>query len=265
MDWEALYPDGTMLVLPARPRALFDTPGFDRSKSYLMRVNADGKILRVVTQVPAIDTRLQLVDGTQRKAFGHPFLRRTVWKVSADGERIAIAEPLTTANDSGAFRVTMLNAAGDTVFSRRYVVETTRNPPEAIEAALAGIQAFGRHSADWIRDTLRKEIPVFASRVLGVTVGVDHSAWVSLRSTVPEHRLFVIDARGEPVGTVGFPPNWRPGGYSLDRIWTTERVGPARNFRSSSVIRLKRVTPTTARPARSAPASGWPARSTRPE
>jgi len=265
MGWEALYPDGTMLVEPSNPRALFDTPGFDRSKTYLMRVNADGKILRVITQVPAFDTRLRLVDGTRRKAFGHPFLTRNVWKVSADGERIAIAEPLKTANDSGAFLVTMLNADGDTVFTRRYVVETTRNSPEAIATALAGIESFGRHSAEWIRDTVRKDIPVFASRVIGIDVGIDHSVWVRLRSPVPETRLFVIDARGNPVGTVAFPPSWRPGGYSLDRIWTTERIGPSRNFKSSSVIRLKRATTTAARPARNASTSASPARSKQPE
>lgn len=261
LNWQALYPDGTMLVIPLSPRALFDSPVYDRSKMHLLRVNADGKILRTVARVPAGETRLQLRDGMERTQIGVPFFAKTSWKVSEDGQRIAIVRPLTTASDSGAFRVTTLNANGDTLFSRRYSVETRRVPTDEVEKTLATVKPFGRYSAEWIRDTLRKQVPVFESRVLNVGIGVDHSIWVWLRSPIQETRAFVIDANGDPVGTVAFPPPWKLGALSVDRVWTTQRIGSLRNP-MFNIVRLQRVTATAARPSRSASASASPRRST---
>jgi len=258
--WQALYPDGTALVTPLSPRALFDSPEYDRSKMHLLRVDADGKILKTIARVPAGDPRLQLRDGMERTVIGLPFFAKTVWKVSADGQRIAIVKPLTTAADSGAFVVTALNPDGDTLFSRRFVAETKRVPTDEVEKALAAVKPFGRYTAEWIRDTLRKQVPVFESRVVTVNIGVDNSVWVWLRSPVPESRAFVIDARGEPVGTVGFPPSWKLGALSVDRLWTTQRVGTARHGRQN-IVRLQRVVATAARPSRSASASASPQRS----
>jgi hypothetical protein len=258
MSWEAIYPDGTMLVLPFRPRALFDTPEYDRSMQYLVRVNSDGKILRTVARVPISDARVSLRDGMQRSYADIPFYAPTFWRTSDDGERVAVLTPLTTASDSGAFRLTMLNENGDTVFSRRYVTEASRVPTSVVEAKLAEMKPFGRYSAQWISDTVRKLIPVFESRVLGITIGVDHSVWVWVRSDKPQTRAMVIDPRGDVVGMATFPPNRRSSQVSVDHVWQIQRNQPRKGGPTLAVVRLKRLPATTAPRARTATASASP-------
>jgi len=254
MEWLALYPDGSQLVRPSKPRALFDSPQYDRSRLHLLRVDHEGRILRTVAKIPSTEPRMLLRDAMEREVVPIPFFAKPAWTVSADGQRIVVVQPLLTASDSGAFVVTSLNAAGDTVFSRRFTVTTTRVPADEVEKVLVGLKSFGRYSAGWIRDTLRKQIPVFRSRISNVTVGIDHSVWVHLHSDVPEHSYFVIDPHGNAAGTVGFPSPWRVAALSLDRIWTLQRVGTGRTFRPVNIVRLKREETTAARLARSASA-----------
>ena len=243
LEWEAVYTDGTVLVTPGRRRALFDSPNYDRNAVHLLRATADGKILRTIAKLPASaglnGHRLLLRDGTERKSFDIPFFARAAWKVSPDGQRIAIVLPQLGPADSGAFRVVMLNAQGDTLFNRRYVTESTRVPVEAVAARLNAVTAFGRYSAEWIRDTLRKQIPVFASRVLSVQVGSDNSVWVWLTSTEAGSRAFVIDANGEPVGTAHFPPGTRIAALARDHIWTSQRDRSKGSIDAAMFVRMK--------------------------
>jgi hypothetical protein len=255
LEWHAVYRDSTALVMPSSPRAIFDTPEYDRSKAYLLRVDMDGKVLKTVAMLPAGPLGLLLRDGTEKTSIMNPFMAKTAWHVSENGERIAIVAPLKTASDSGAFMVTALDANGDTVFARRYTVPTTRTPPDAIEKYLAGIKPFGRHTAEWIRDTLRKQIPVFESRVPTVRVGMDNSIWVWLRTDRPEKRALIIDATGNAVGTVSFPPSMSIFAMTKDRAWTSHRDGPSRTNAPVKLMRMRLTPATTARPSRSASAS----------
>lgn len=253
LEWEAVYSDGTVLVTPGRRRALFDSPQYDRTAVHLLRATASGKILRTVAKLPSSAAmnghRLLLRDGTERKGFDIPFFARSVWKVSTDGQRIAIVLPQLGPADSGAFRVVMLNAEGDTLFARRYVTEATRVPLETIAARLNAITPFGRYSAEWIRDTLRSQIPVFASRVIGVQIGSDHSVWVWLSGTEAGSRAFVIDSSGAPVGIAPFQPGTRIAALSRDHIWTNQRDRRKTSIDAAVLVRMKRVT--ASRPARS--------------
>lgn len=255
LEWLAVYRDSTALIMPSEPRAIFDTPEYDRSKAYLLRVNMDGKVLKTVARLPAGPMGLLLRDGTEKTSIANPFMAKTVWHVSDDGERIAIVTPLKTASDSGAFMVTALDPDGDTVFSRRYTVPTTRTPPEAVEKLLAGVKPYGRYTAEWIRDTLRKQIPVFESRLLSVRVGKDNSIWVWLRTDIPEKRAFIIDADGNAIGTVGFPPSMNVFATTANQLWTAQRDGLASKAAPFKLMRLKLSPATTARPSRTASAS----------
>jgi hypothetical protein len=254
LQWEAVYSDGTVLVTPGRRRALFDSPFYDRSAVYLLRASSSGKILRTIAKLPSSAAsnghRLLLRDGVERKGFEIPFFAKSAWKVSADGQRIAIAQPLLGAADSGAFRVVMLNAEGDTLFARRYVTEATRVPPEVVASRLSTVTAFGRYSAEWIRDTLRSQIPVFATRVLSVQVGIDHSVWVWFSAPEAGSRAFVIDANGDPVGVAQFPVGTRIVALSRDHIWISQRDRRKPSIDAAVLVRLKRVTRTHTNTAR---------------
>jgi hypothetical protein len=246
LEWLASYSDGTVLVRPGRRRAIIDAPDYDRSALHLLRATDDGRILRTIAKLPSYATELPnnfaitvlLRDGVERKSFLVPFVARTAYRVSHDGQRIVIAEASRT--DSGVVHVTMLNADGDTLFTRRYGSEATRITKEQVEQRLSGIAAFGKYSADWIKDTLRKHIPAFDSRLMQVQIGIDYSTWLWFRQPVPGAVALVLDPQGNAVGWATFPPGTRLTGLSLDRIWAIEK-DPNSRFRDAAVlVRLKR-------------------------
>ena len=251
LEWVASYGDGTVLVRPGRRRAIFDAPEYDRSALHLLRATDDGRILRTIAKLPAHATELPsnfsmpvvLRDGVERKSFQVPFVARTAYRVSHDGQRIAIAEASKT--DSGVVRVIMLNAEGDTLFARQYTSEATRLTKEQVEQRLSGVTPFGKYSADWIKDTLRKNIPAFDSRLMQVQIGLDHSTWIWFRQGVPGARALVLDARGNPVGWATFPPGARLTALSLDRIWAIETDPKSRIRDAAVLVRLKRQPQTT--------------------
>jgi hypothetical protein len=253
MTWLAMYGDGTMLVVPSQIRRLFDTPRYDPDLTLLVRVDRDGRILHTVARVPLMDGRLNLRTGTERKTVNVPFYARTYWRSSSDGERVAVVTPITS--DSGAFRVTMLNGQGDTVYSRTYSVPAKRVPKAAVDSFLTTVKEFGRYSELQMRDTVRKLIPVFQSPVVGVTVGLDQSAWVSYRTPTTDVRevdWLVIDAKGDVVGTTVTPRMFRMNAATVDRLWTIEND---RTKQTSVIVRYARSSKAV-RPARSASGSG---------
>jgi hypothetical protein len=252
MSWEALYTDGSMLVVPRSRRVIFETPQFDRSSTHLVRVDRDGRILKTIARIPSGENRLTLHNGMERTAVGLPFFARPYFDVSLDGQRITVLRQLITGSDSGAFMLTALDASGDTVFSKRFVVDAKRVPEDVVKQALAAIKPFGRYSAEWIRDTVRSQIPVFESSVAGMSSGVDHSIWVWVRSDQPGRRALVIDSAGVVAGTVLFPVSWNVAALSIDRLWMWQREGPITRPTKMSLTRLKRDQATAVRPARSA-------------
>jgi hypothetical protein len=262
MNWEAFYPNGDMLVVPSRPRAIFDTPLYDRKSQYLVRTNSDGKILKTVAKIPGFDGRILLRDGSRSHVVPVPLYNHTWWRVSSDGQRVVFVAPAAAEADSGKLTVTMLTDEGDTVFVRKIPVDTRRISPGRADSLVTGYQGFAKYSAQWIKDTVRKLIPAYESFVKNVIIGVDHSTWIWLRSDKPEQNAIVIDAKGDLVGHVTFGPSRKLAAYSVDHLWTVEPVD-SRN-QQFNIVRSRRVT-TTARPARSASVSGSPKPATRPE
>jgi len=258
MSWEAVYPNGDMLVVPERPRAIFDTPEYDRKRRHLLRTNRDGKILRTVAKIPALAAPIELRDGRETKMVSVPYYPVPRYKVSADGERVVIVQQPSAPEDSSRIRVTMLNAMGDTVFARQYRVDFTPIPAVRADSLVslnpAYQKAFGRYSAQWIRDTVRKLIPGWEPRMLNMLVGIDYSTWIWLRSDKPEHTALVIGPTGDLVGEAKFPPSSKLAVYSVDHIWTMEPIGRPQ-LGQFNIVRSKLVT-TGVPPARTASSAG---------
>ena len=256
MTWYAMYGDGTLLVQPGAPRRLFDTPGYDPDRNLLLRVDRDGRILRTIATTPIMEGRLQLRSGTERRMVIVPFYPRVVWKAGDDGQRVAVVAPV--ASDSGAFMITALSDQGDTVFSRRYAVAAWRVVRATADSFLTRVQAFGRYSVQQVRDTIAKQMPAFYSPVQGVSIGLDHSTWVSIRrpgvaaSGAAATEWFVVDSAGEPIGIASFPKTLRPSAVSLDRLWAVEID---RVKQRSAIVRYRRTDARGAPPARTARAS----------
>ncbi len=260
MMWHAAYPDATLLAEPVAPRHLLDTPGYDAGQKMLVRIDGDGRIVRLVARMPRMDGKLQLRSGTERQSIIVPGYAKSLWSVSNDGNRIAIVSPVTS--DSGVFHVTTVDQNGDTVFSRRYAVEANRNNRTRIDSVLGVQKAFGRYTAAMVQDTVRKLMPTFFSPVSGIDVGVDYSVWVTIRrpSTKTEDgEWFVVDSAGEPRGIVTLPRTSKFVSRSLDRVWL-QQVDRVKN--TAFVIRYRPRGAIATRPTRSARAgaSSPPAR-----
>lgn len=259
MTWYAMYGDGTLLVEPSVSRRLLDTPGYDPGQKLLVRVDRDGRILRTVARMPLMEGRMQLRSGTERRWVNVPYYARAFWKAAADGERVAVVSPIPA--DSGAFRVTVVNGQGDTVFSRRYAVEGVRVPRASVDSFLKTVLPFGRYTGEQVRDTIAKQIPAFMSPVTGVMAGIDHSVWVAIRvprADPTEARWFVVDSAGDPAGIATFPRGSRWAEVSLHRLWVLEND---RVKQRTTIVRYRRSDAKPARvalPARSAPASASP-------
>lgn len=260
MEWESLSPDGTMLVRPSRPRMIFDTPQYDRSSQYLVRTDRDGIILSTVARIPLDEGLLRLRDGTERRELRVDFLARPLWKTSSGGQRIAVVTQ--SRADSGVFHVTMLSAAGDTVFSRGYRAAARRVSPEQRDAALGRVQPFGAFSADALRDSLRKLMPAFHPPAHGLSMGVDGSVWVWVRAPdapPQEWTAMIIDPAGTLVGQARLPRSYRSAEVSTSHVWLISRG--ERN--AAAIERLRRAPATAAPPSRSARTAAPSSRSPR--
>ena len=249
MTWHAAYADASLLVEPSQPRRLLDTPGHDPNQKLLVRIDGDGRILRTVARMPLMDGRFQLRSGTEKQWLTVPNYPKTAWSVSTDGLRVAVVSPM--AADSGAFRVTLVDENGDTVFSRRYAVEAARIARARIDTIVAGQRAFGRYTVEQVRDTIRKLTPAFYSPVVSVSVGLDYSVWVSVRrpsTRVEDAEYFVVDAKGEPQGVVTVPRPTRFVARTLDKLWVMQQD---RAKQTNLLLRFVRGGVRGARPSRS--------------
>ncbi|HEX7938053.1 MAG TPA: hypothetical protein VF483_03615 [Gemmatimonadaceae bacterium] len=247
--WLGAYPDGTLLVQPIQPRHLLDTPGYDPDQQLLVRIDGDGRILKTVARIPAMEGRFELRSGTERQWVNVPNYAKSLWRVSSDGRRIAVVSPI--ASDSGAFRVTALDENGDTVFTRRYAIQAERLSKAHVDSVLAMQQPFGRYAVEQVRDTVRKLLPAFYTPVASVDVGLDYSVWVAVRrptTKIEDAEYFVVDAKGEPQGVVTVPRATKFASVALDKLWVIEQD---RVKQSTLLIRFVPAGVRGARPSRS--------------
>lgn len=253
----AVYADHSMLVKPSSPRSLLDTPGFDRSITHLLRIDADGVIQREIAQFDEAGGRITITgDGRAEHTMTAPFYAYRPWSVSPDGQRVVIVIPAATSQDSGFFRVVAIGEKGDTIFSRRYPCPSVRVTNAMADSALATVQGFGGTSAAEVRARLAPRIPAFKSFVTGLYVGADHSAWIVTRpvsDTAKARDALILDEHGEPLASVRMPDNVTPLAVNRARLWGLERG--KRALVRFELQAAPPARPTPSRPARSAKAS----------
>lgn len=257
MQLLAMSGDETMLIVPSRPKSLLDTPGYDRSRSQVMRATWDGAIRSSVAVLPAENRAIQFRSNGCNYVLQVPFAPTSAWDVSPDGSRIAMMAMVGAQSDSAQVRLTMLNERGDTVFVRALPVTVERVHPQKIDDFVAGLQACGKFTVDQMRDSARSRAGKFTSNASAVIVGRDQSTWIVLRNpqAPAERKAMIIDPKGEIVGIVTLQSTENPLAVGRDYYWAFE-PGKERMRMMSTLVRY-RVDPsaTVAPPPRSAPAS----------
>jgi hypothetical protein len=255
MQLLAMNSDQTMLIVPSRPKSLLDTPGYDRSRSQVLRATWEGAIRSSVAMLPADNRAIQFRASGCNYVLQVPFARTAAWDVSLDGSRVAMITTTGGAADSGAVRITMLNERSDTVFARDLPLRLERVDQEGVDKFLRTVNSCGQLTADQMRDSARSRVAKFTAHVSGVMIGRDQSTWVLLRNPmVPtERRALILDPKGDVVGLVMLKHNENPLAVGRDYYWSFEQGKP----RMPSTLVRFRVDPNAkaAPPPRSAPAS----------
>jgi len=250
MEPIAVYGDESMLIVPTRERSLINTPGYDRSRLHVLRTTWSCAIQRTVGLFPANDGRVFLNSKGCNHTIAVPMAARSYWAASVDGTHIVSVSPSATRADSGVLRVVALNDRGDTVFARTYQQPVVPVPQSAVDAFLATIRPCGSVTAEQLRDSAIKHVPMYKSMLLGVLAGRDHSTWVTMRlpsDTAKERIAMILDPRGDVVGTVTLPLDHTLVAADRDHLWALE-LGRIRA--PIALVRFK-VEATTAPPARS--------------
>jgi len=111
----ALYPDGSWLVGPTNPKSLVDTPDYDKTKTYVVRITESGSIQRTIAKVPWLPNAARGVPAEKGKQVSPRNF--AFWSASSEGSRILFGIPSTTAGDSNHV-LTLINEKGDTIYSR---------------------------------------------------------------------------------------------------------------------------------------------------
>lgn len=242
----ALLEDGSFVAEAATP-AQFIAQGIV-SELPLVRLNRMGRITDTLAWHSTRHRVLAIGDPARRSGrfyMPQPLGDAPLWAVGPDGSSLVVVErPATRRPDEGYFRITRLNAAADTIFSRRYRYrpeEVTRNFVNSLEAEIAGYFAESRARASseavarkWVREALH--VPKFLPPITDVVVGRDGTIWLRRedlrRSTVAWN---VLDEGGTIVATLNAPRNLDIHQAQDGLIWGVEQD----NFDIPYVIRYR--------------------------
>jgi hypothetical protein len=182
----ALYPDGSWLVVPGNEKSLVDTPEYDKTMRYFLRINENGSIQRTIARA-----RVPSKEGSPRGSAMGPYApprgslkAMSFYNISSDGHRLVIGTPAAAERDS-THTVTMVSEKGDTLYSR--VIQ-------------------------------------LPSPIMAVRVGRDGSVWMQLHGKDHDRTWLVLDPSGQQRGTVTFENISFVYDADASHVWTTERL-----------------------------------------
>jgi hypothetical protein len=188
-----------------------------------LRLSADGVIQRVVAQIPrsggTVDIR---TPGGGMVGGGVPFFASDLRDPASDGSRIAFVSTTLTGRDANTFRVTVIGAMGDTIFSRAYPFTPVPIPSALFDSAVSAriVRAQVPELKSYYRSV---DKPSAYPPVLSVMVGRDGTIWLRLRAIADGRPWLVLDEKGNPIGSLMLSAK-QTGIAVADRhnVWTTD-------------------------------------------
>ena len=194
----ARYPDGSMLVVPRGAMPITGASTYDPDYNYLMKINEDGIIQRLI--VKYLSANLRRKDGDREFFFQNP-LNQVAVRVSTDGQRVVLFNIDTSAAKTDTVVLRALNDKGDTVW-------TTKFAYPALKYTETQIDSIAR--ARWGNDTEYRErrmkyMPRRGQAVMEFIMDADKSVWLTLRGNTSTHPVIGFDANGKPIGKFLLP------------------------------------------------------------
>jgi hypothetical protein len=171
-----------------------------------------------------------------------PFVLSPQYAFAYDGSRIAQLTAPAPRGTEGAFTVTVLGSRGDTLASRTFPFRGVPIPRQARDSVLASfIPREGRPRegpADLpqrFQASARERMPSVYTPVETILLGLDRTIWVGMRPTPEGNGYLILDASGDPIGTLLLPASSRVRQATAARVWVTETDADG----LSSVVRYR--------------------------
>jgi hypothetical protein len=148
--------------------------------------------------------------------------------VSADGAVIGFVSTVGIPREESGFRVALLSSAGDTVFSRRFLVPGVRlerrEADSAIAATIERLRGRGWPSqlSRAFEEAAPRRIPRYRQPYRLFTVAMDHSMWIQLRPENGTSAWLGLDSTGAEIGRLVLPDRMTLVEYGGSRAWVLE-------------------------------------------
>lgn len=212
----ALYADGTQLLAAFLPRARpsWARPAFDAgSRNVLPRVTPEGVVKYLSGWAPEDPCGFDLTALNSNCA-------RPLASVSPDGDRIAFVTMATVGSDSGSYRVTVLGAKGDSVFSRRLPF-AARAIPARFTDSLRALDAARPRQTLPPGTEARLGTPKIFPPIQRAILGRDGTVLLSYTTDGALAQHLLLSSTGQPLGMVSLPVNVKVLAVSRDTLWGT--------------------------------------------
>jgi hypothetical protein len=181
----------------------------------MIRMAAGGAVQRVVAWSPSDECGLNMSSK-------YKYCARLLADVAQDGSRVAFVTMNTRGSEAGTYRVVVIGAKGDTVFSRQYPFSPVAIPHE-VSDSLAALAVKEPPLPALLGMGQQAPLPTVYPPVNRVIIGQDGTVWLELRTTNGRKPYIVLDAKGNPRGAVSMPISASILVASLKTIWTVEK------------------------------------------
>jgi len=192
-------------------------PARFRDRLIVGRIDGDGTITAILAMVP-IPPQITLPRGG---VASNPFPNPVHTGISPRGDPIAFARASLEGGKAGTFYLHVVDRFGDTVFSRRYPFHSVPLPQETADSVIRRqISSLPGDLAGAYRRQARA--PSVYPPIEGIVVGHSGRVWVREILMGGRHPYLVVDANGDPLGTVELDANQWLGVADGDHIWVVE-------------------------------------------
>jgi len=231
----AVRPDGSMLAT-----ARYMYADMSRvSETLAVDVTPDARARLVATPPAYEDPRWMIeVDGL---GWPMPFTVMPMTSSTPDGDLLAMLISEATSETGGEVTLTLVRAAGDTVFQHAYPFVGEPVTGSARDSAIDAL-APDRPPTEGPPDLYRRrqaiardQMPTVHPPVTGFRLGMDGTIWIDLRESEEGRVTLVLDGDGRPLAYVLLPEGAVIRQATRTHVWMTE----ADEFDLSDVVRYR--------------------------
>ena len=194
--------------------------GWESLGTVILRVPRDGKPRAVASPPQHTDERWGItVSGITNRV---PFAFQPQTRFAPDGSRFLFSTADQSTLGGGTYSLTMLRPNGDTIFARSYAYGGEPIPDSALDRAIAAMPPPENGRSRRFRALARQRAPAVYAPIIGVTLGLDGTVWVQLRSTDRGTPVHVVSETGDPIGFLLLPMQSWIQQASMTHVWVTE-------------------------------------------